>query len=99
VFGASEDKDIEGMYQELLPKVNRVIATQSTHPRAMEADTLLDLAHRFGCSAEVILPIEKAIARAIDEAGQESVVLVTGSVFVAAAAREVLSRLKNEETL
>jgi len=99
VFGASEDKDIEGMYQELLPKVNRVIATQSTHPRAMEADTLLDLAHRFGCSAEVILPIEKAITRAIDEAGQESVVLVTGSVFVAAAAREVLSRLKNEETL
>lgn len=90
VFGASEDKDIEGMYQELLPRVRRVIATQSIHPRAISADKLVELAHRFGRSAEAILPIEDALAVAMKDAGEESVILITGSVFVAAAARGVL---------
>lgn len=35
ILGASEDKDIEGILRELLPKVKTVIATQSFHPRAM----------------------------------------------------------------
>ena len=32
VFGASEDKDIQGMLAELLPRVRQVVATKSTHP-------------------------------------------------------------------
>ena len=90
VFGASEDKDIEGMFQELLPRVRRVIATESTHPRAYGADHLVEIAHRFGCSAAAILPIEDAVDQALKEAGKESVILVTGSVFVAAAVRDIL---------
>lgn len=93
VFGASEDKDIEGMFQELLPRVWRVIATQSSHPRAIDADTLVELAHRFGRSAQAIIPVEDALAAALDEAGHESVVLVTGSIFVAAAVREIYSKM------
>ena len=95
VFGASEDKDVEGMFQELLPKVHRVITTQTIHPRAMDAHKLVALAHRCGRSAEAITPIEDALQIALQEAGQESVVLITGSVFVAAAAREIFPTLKN----
>ncbi len=94
VFGASEDKDIEGMFQELLPRVFRVIATQSTHPRAIEAEKLVELAHRCGRSAEAIVPIEDALAMAYEEAGEEVVILVTGSIFVAAAAREIWPHLQ-----
>jgi len=90
VFGASEDKDIEGMFQELLPRVRRVITTQSIHPRAIDAFKLVEYAHRCGRSAEAIVPIEEALVKAVEEAGEESVVLITGSVFVAAAARETL---------
>jgi len=90
VFGASEDKDIEGMFQELLPRVRRVIATQSIHPRAIDAEKLVEFIHRFGRSAAAITPIETALTVALEEAGDEAVVLVTGSVFVAAAARELL---------
>lgn len=93
VFGASEDKDIDGMFQELLPRVWRVIATQSNHPRSIDADALVSLAHRFGRSAQAILPIEDALAAALDDAGQESVVLVTGSIFVAAAARDIYEKM------
>lgn len=98
VFGASEDKDIEGMFQELLPRVRRVITTQSIHPRAIEAEKLVEMAHRSGRSAEAITPIPDALSMALEEAGHEAVVLITGSIFVAAAAREILADLENGES-
>lgn len=96
VFGASEDKDIRGMFAELLPRVNSVIATQSIHPRAIEAVALVDMAQRFGCQAEAVLPIEDAIKKALDLAGDDMAVVVAGSIFIAAAAREVLFDLAHE---
>ena len=96
VFGASEDKDISGMYQELLPRVRRVITTQSIHPRAIEAEKLVDLAHQSGRSAEAITPIEKALEVALQEAGKDTVILITGSVFVAAAAKELLPEIQDK---
>ncbi len=96
VLGVSEDKDVDGICQELLPRVRRVITTQSIHPRAMDAQTLVDLVHRAGRSALAVTPIESAVAKAIEEAAQEAVVLITGSVFVAAAAREILMVSKDD---
>lgn len=98
VFGASEDKDIEGMFQELLPRVRRVITTQTTHPRAIDAAVLVELAHRSGRSAEAIVPIEDAFKKALEEAGEDCVILITGSIFVAAAARDILSGLQNDHS-
>jgi len=95
VFGASEDKDIDGMFQELLPRVRRVITTQSIHPRAIEAEELEELAHRFGRSALAVKPVEDALELALHEAGQEAVILVTGSIFVVAAVKEIFSEKQN----
>lgn len=95
VFGASEDKDIEGMFQELLPRVRRVITTQSIHPRAIEAEELEELAHRFGRSALAVKPVEDALELALQEAGLEAVILVTGSIFVVAAVKEIFSEKQN----
>lgn len=99
VFGASEDKDIDGMFQELLPRVWKVIATRSTHPRSIDPEIIVNLAHRFGRPAQAITPIEEAMRAAVDEAGRESVVLVTGSIFTAAAARDSFAsiRFPNED--
>src|SRR5450759_2624767 len=89
LFGASEDKDIEGMFAELLPRVNRVVATQSIHPRAIEAEMLVALAHKFGCPAKAVLPVEEAFTYALSLAGEKAAVVVSGSLFIAAAARSV----------
>jgi len=94
VFGASEDKDVSGMFQELLPRVRQVITTQSVHPRAYDASELVDMVHRSGRAARAIVPVEDALAEALREAGSEAVVLIAGSVFIAAAAREVLGQAK-----
>jgi dihydrofolate synthase/folylpolyglutamate synthase len=87
LFGASEDKDIRGMFRELLPRIRRVVATESTHPRAMEAEKIVDLAHQFGVPAQVALPVEGGLAKALELAGNEAAVVATGSLFIAAAAR------------
>lgn len=88
LFGASEDKDIEGMFEELIPRVRRVIATQSVHPRALSAEQLVTLAHQFGCPAQEVTPVEDALKTALQLAAQdESVVVAAGSLFIAAAVR------------
>ena len=94
VFGASEDKDIRGMLTELLPRVRQVIATQSVHPRATEAERLVEMAHEFGCPAIAVVPVEAALEEALKAAGSEAVVLITGSMFVVALARQAWSDVR-----
>ncbi|MPM37362.1 Dihydrofolate synthase/folylpolyglutamate synthase [bioreactor metagenome] len=88
IFGASEDKDIKGMFSVLIPRVTHLIATQSTHPRAMLANKLVELAHQFGRSATATLDIGEALTKAVELAKGDEVIIVAGSIFVAAAARE-----------
>jgi dihydrofolate synthase/folylpolyglutamate synthase len=88
VFGASADKDLKGMFAELMPRVDKVIATASIHPRAADPETLVQMAHKYGKSAQVIMPLEAALSEAIQLAGDTSLILVTGSIFVAAGAAQ-----------
>jgi folylpolyglutamate synthase/dihydropteroate synthase len=68
-------------------RVRRLIATQSIHPRAMDPEKLKQLAESMATPAEAVTPIEEALRRAIELAGEEAAVVVAGSLFVAAAAR------------
>ncbi len=87
ILGASEDKDIDGMFQELMPVTDVLIATQSVHPRALDAGKLVEMAKSYGRPAYAILPLEDAVRIALEKAGSDGLVLVTGSLFVVAAAR------------
>ncbi len=89
IFGASEDKDVRGMLVDLLPRVSHVIATQSIHPRALEAGVIVDLAHLMGKKAKAVLPLEDAFKEAVKLANGERVVLVAGSIFITAAVKEL----------
>jgi dihydrofolate synthase/folylpolyglutamate synthase len=88
LFGASEDKDVAGMFAELISRVRQVITTQSIHPRAMDANKLVELAHQFGKPAQAVIPVELALDTALKLAGEEAAVVAAGSLFVAAAVRE-----------
>jgi dihydrofolate synthase/folylpolyglutamate synthase len=93
VFGASEDKDISGMFSVLLPRISQMVVTQSTHPRAMTANKLVELAHQFGRSAIVTEDIVEALQKAVSLAKGNEVIIIAGSIFVAAAAREEWAKL------
>lgn len=90
LFGSSEDKDVRGMFNHLLPRVRVLVATRSTHPRAMEPELLVELANQFGKRAIETQSVEEGLAEAIRFAGKDAVVMVTGSIFVAAAVRDLI---------
>jgi len=94
VFGASEDKDVSGMLLDLMPRVERVIATQSVHPRALGVGKIVDYVHRMGKKAEAVLPLENAFDHALASANGGKAILVAGSIFLAAAVKEIWTNRK-----
>jgi dihydrofolate synthase/folylpolyglutamate synthase len=88
IFGASEDKDIQGMFSELTPLVKEVMFVKSFHPRAIEPIKLEEMLRPFRLSADVAENIPDALEKATQLAGDSSVVVVTGSIFVVAEARK-----------
>ena len=99
VFGASEDKDIQGMFAELLPVVRQVVATKSTHPRAIDPAKLVEIALQFDRPVVATSSVEEALVEAERQAAGSAIILVTGSIFVAAAARAVWQEYSNEKDL
>lgn len=99
LFGASEDKDVEGILSELLPRAQRFIATQSIHPRAADPDHLVAIAAQIGYKGSAIVPLEEAFRESLRQAGKEDVVLATGSLFIAAAVREAWQKMSGERIL
>jgi len=95
LFGASEDKDIKGMLRILLPAVNITIAAQSLHPRAMDANKILDSIKTIGFRGYSYHSLKKALAKAIQMWDDSSIIIATGSIFIAAAVREIW---KNNKT-
>jgi folylpolyglutamate synthase/dihydropteroate synthase len=69
--------------------VREVIATKTVHPRALDPDELVKIAHKYGCAAQTIVPIEDALEVALERAGSDVPILATGSLFVVAAVREM----------
>lgn len=97
VFGASEDKDIAGMFAELLPLASHVIFTRSFHPRAADPQLLVEQAARYNRPLTIVPAIEDALVEGLRLLDQDSLLLVTGSIFIAAGARETWYNLNQTE--
>ena len=89
VLGVLRDKQVDGIAQRLLPLADSLVTTEPLSPRSHAADALLLLAdaprRRFA------LPDPgAALERALDLAGPEDVVCVTGSIYLLGAVRPLL---------
>jgi len=83
IFGASGDKDIPGMLDELAPRIARLIVTQAVHPRAESPEALAELGRTHGLRVETQVPVAAALERALALVGPGEVILAAGSLFVA----------------
>ncbi len=82
VLGVSADKDLPGLLQPLLPRVQRVIATQSQQQRAMPAAQLTEQLGALGVQAAAEPQPVAALAAARAACPPGGLVLVAGSVFL-----------------
>jgi len=92
IMGASLDKDIAGMARELAPLNPEVIAAASRHPRALPPKRLAAEWSRLGFAPLTMPDLPSALDTALSRAGPEDLILVTGSLFLAAEAIEALRR-------
>lgn len=95
IFGASEDKNIPGMFAEMKPKIRKLIVTRADHPRALEPERIIELADRAGLESEAVRPVESAFRRALDLSEKDgSIVLSAGSMFVTAEVMKAWNKFK-----
>ncbi|MBT3190541.1 MAG: bifunctional folylpolyglutamate synthase/dihydrofolate synthase [Anaerolineae bacterium] len=93
IFGVSEDKNITEMLMELAPRLEKVILTKSEHPRAVEAQKMIEFAEQAGVAYEAVEPVEMAVARALEIVDERKFLLLSaGSIFLTAAVRATLSK-------
>jgi dihydrofolate synthase / folylpolyglutamate synthase len=82
VFGAMRDKAISEMAEILFPLAERVIATMPQNPRAASAEEIRLAAARTGAEIEAAPNVNDALNRARELAGKESVIVITGSIYL-----------------
>ncbi len=88
VIGCAKDKDIGALADELAPLAVHVIATRSRSPRSMDPREIA----RVFAEREVPVAVEEPVGAAVEAALAQSggAIVVCGSLFVAAEAREHL---------
>lgn len=102
VFGTTREKDLEGQLRHLLPQFDATVITQyRLNPRARPLDETQAVVGQLGGTvAWVSDEPEAAVVRAMEEAGPDGLVVVTGSLFLAAEVRAFLlntSKMPQEE--
>ena len=95
LFGASADKDIPGMLQVLGDEADAIILTRSFHPRAADPRRLHETARELFPHTPLHLTqdAQPGLERALSLAGEEDLILITGSIFIVAAAREAWTEI------
>lgn len=90
VFGAMRDKAISEMTEILFPLADRVIATRPGNPRSASPEEIQQAGSRTGTEIEPVAEAAAALDRARESAGPDTVVIVTGSIYLVGEAMSLL---------
>lgn len=93
VMGASGDKNIAGVIDELAPLFDRAIVTRSRHPRAMAPAPLAAEFARHGLKARIAEDVPAALSQALSLAGDKDLVCLAGSLFIVGEALKAAESL------
>jgi dihydrofolate synthase / folylpolyglutamate synthase len=88
IFGASEDKAVVSMLKTIQPIVETLVITKSDHPRAMNTNHIKEIAEKLEMDSIVKEDIKNAIGEALVQIDDSTVILATGSIFIAGAVKE-----------
>ena len=92
VLGISANKDIGGIVSNLVPQSRVLIITKAKHSRAASPESIKKEAKKFAVPVIETESLGQALARARELATAQDLVLVTGSLFLAGEALELLGK-------
>jgi dihydrofolate synthase/folylpolyglutamate synthase len=90
VFGAMRDKAIAEISEILFPLAEKVIATQADNPRSATPDEIRAAASRTSSEIELAPDVPAALHRARASATKNSVIVITGSIYIVGEAMRAL---------
>ncbi len=90
VVALKGDKDPRGILDPLLPLCDQLYCTVPPVEQAVDPEVLRKNAETAGCPARTFGSPQEALNTALAERGDDDLVLVAGSLFLVAAAREFL---------
>ena len=88
IFGAGTTHNPADLLPSILNKAERLYVTRSQHAKATPVADLVSIVQGMGREATPAATVAEALAQAMDEAEPSDMILVTGSLFVVAEARE-----------
>ncbi|NYZ73727.1 bifunctional folylpolyglutamate synthase/dihydrofolate synthase [Candidatus Micrarchaeota archaeon] len=95
VIGISSDKDIDGMVGAIAPLADKaVITAHNVAGRAADMQMIADSMKKHGVEHVMVPDVKDAVKKAISLADEDDLVLVTGSLFTVAEARELWHKTK-----
>lgn len=92
VFGVLKDKEYLSMTQELAVVSEEVIAVAPRSGRARSASDVVAAFERVGARVRAALSVEEGVALAMNMAGDQRTILITGSHYVVGEALSALGR-------
>lgn len=90
VVGVMSDKDVVAMLEAIAPVAGRIICSKPDYWRAMDPEEIGREARRFVDDVEIAPSVPEAIERAVALSGDDGVVCITGSIFMAGDATHYL---------
>lgn len=93
VIGVNQDKNISAIWKELSGLNKAAIATRSDNPRSMDPQEIIDMMSVFELERPELFSsqnVQQAIDKALELAGPDDLICITGSLYVVAEARAIL---------
>jgi dihydrofolate synthase/folylpolyglutamate synthase len=98
ILGCSQGHLPETVVARLAPLADRVIATRSEHPAAIPTAEIAAAARASGAPTVELPTVPEALRYGVETTPPDGLVLVTGSLFVAAEAIRASARFGNRES-
>ncbi|MFQ5695405.1 MAG: glutamate ligase domain-containing protein, partial [Terriglobia bacterium] len=90
VYGTLRDKALDEILETLFPRAATVIATEPSSPRAASAELVARLGRGHNPGVRVEPDLRRALFGALEQAGRNGIVFVTGSLFLVGECRRLL---------
>jgi len=91
VLGIMADKEVEGIISPLAPLAHEIILSRPKYERASNPSDLLPLTRRYNVNCTAFNDLREAIDYAKSRAGNEDLIIISGSLFTVGEARGILT--------
>ncbi len=82
VVGILGDKDVSAILGQMMPLCDKVFVTTPNNPRAMKAEDLYSQVSKLHNNVHLTVSLENAVDSAIDDAGEGTLTLFFGSLYM-----------------